>query len=323
MVASPAITACAYSGLLSRYGIDLLMMTLLRFESILVVGLFHSFLNIPINYHPMALLPTLAPTSTLNVADLLSKPLPTTTHHRHTQLIIGDILSALTTSVATTATVDTAPTVVASATPTVVASATTVTSDSVPLLHPNPVPVDAGASLPIQSDFIQAPFRLIRSPTSVAYSTTVSSKATLSNDPYTLITGEDVSVNPVDLSSLDSTDSDSGSCFEQLSDLSDLASHLQSSRRLHSEVFGTANLIFIYSGFNTLIHIWVEPIEVDWFDWIPLPRLIISESYFHIFGLDYLQAFALFHLIPIWIALVFALLIQLFGILWSSSVDPE
>jgi len=44
-------------------------------------------LNIPINYHPMNLLPAFAPTSNLNIADHLSKPLPTTTHQRIVSLI--------------------------------------------------------------------------------------------------------------------------------------------------------------------------------------------------------------------------------------------
>jgi len=230
------------------------------------------------------------------IADLLSKPL---SRHRFDSLI-GDIHSPTPST-----SVDTPPVVASTATvdaaPTVVASATTATSDLVPTLHPNldpastlPIILDTGASIPIASDF--TPFGLIRSAASVV---SIAKAASTPVDPYTLITGEDVSGDTNDLSS---PDSDSGSCcFELLSDLSALTAHLQSRRRYHLEVFGTATLTFVYSGFNTLVHIWVEPIDLDWIHWVPLPRLTLPESYFHIFGLDYLQAFALFHLIPIWI----------------------
>jgi len=236
------------------------------------------------------------------IADCFTKPLPPTAYQ--SLLAIGDNPTSTPTTPAIQAAVATAPTV--DIAPTVVASATTASaSDSVPLLHPNldpaaptlPIVLDTGASIPIALpalDYLpvtQAPFRLIRSATSVVSKVTSTPVA-----PYTLITGEDI----IDLSSPDPTNSDLDSCFALLS-VSELVSHLQSNRRFHSEVFGTANLIFVYSGFNTLIHLWVEPIEVDWLDWIPLPRLILSESYFHIFGLDYLQAFALLHLLPIWI----------------------
>jgi len=266
----------------------------------LAILVYSILLNIPINYHPMnpLLAPALTSTS-YTIANHLSKPLPTSTHHRFVSLIGVDPTApadlAATATVATAPTVDTAPTVVASITAvdslaTVVASAST----SVPTLHPNldpastlPIVLDTGASLPVT----QAPFGLIRSATSV-----VSKVPSTPGDPYTLITGEDT----IDLSSPDPTNSDLDSCFALLS-VSELASHLQSSRQLHSEVFGTATLVFVYSGFNTLIHIWVEPTELDWIHWVPLPRLTPTESYFHIFGRDYLQAFALFHLIPIWI----------------------
>jgi len=262
-------------------------------------------LNIPINYqdHPMNPLPApaSAPTSNSNIADCFSKPLPTTTHHRYTQLVIGDILSAPTTSVATTATVDTAATVVASATPTVVASATTATSDSVPLLHPNldpaapthPIVLDTGASIliaPPASDYLgHAPFGLIRS--------SKATTSTLSNDPYTLITGEDTA-SSVDLSSPDLFDSD---LFDSDSEIASAFEVLE------VREFGTATLIFIsYPHSELKPTILLEPIfdRFDWLDWVPLPRLTPTESYFHIFGRDYLQAFALFHLILIWIALV-------------------
>jgi len=181
----------------------------------------------------MNLLPVFASTSSSNIADLFTKSLPvSTTHHQFSQLVIGDILPPPPprTSVVT-ATDDTAPTAVS-------------TSNSIPTLHPNstsvptPLVLDTGVSFPIipfPSDFIsasQASSGLIRTSSTVV-STPV--------DPYTLITGEDTAT-ATDLSSPDTTDSDSGPCFELLSDLSALASHLQSRRRYHLEVFGTATL---------------------------------------------------------------------------------
>jgi len=247
----------------------------------------------------MNLLPALAPIVS-SIADLFTRPLTTTNHQRYTQLVLGADPTTLTatTSVATAPTVDIASTVVASAT------------DSVPLLHlnsalapthPNNVS-DTGASfsiIPSRSDFIavsQAPYGLIRSATSVA------SKATT---PYTLITGEGVSVNPdpVDPSS---TDTDSVDTSVDTFD-SKFATAFEV---LEFQEFGTATLIFISNPHLALESILVEPTLdwTDWFDWIPLPRLTPTDSYFHIFGRDYLQAFALFHLIPIWIALVSALI---------------
>ena len=246
----------------------------------------------------MALLPSIASYSS-NIADLLSKPLSC---HRFDTLI-GDIHSPFAASAASTATanpVDLTPTIVASTTAgasTVVASPTT--SASVP------VALDTGAPFartPFASDFAleiaQAPYGLIRSAfdTSVAsdsnFDTSVASDskayskvASTPVDPYTLITGEDVSVSfdsdPIDLSSTDPTlASNSVEPFE----------------------FGTAILTFIYyKSTSELLHIFVEPTQIDWLHWVPLPRLILPESYYHIFGLDYLQAFTLFHLIPIWI----------------------
>jgi len=259
-------------------------------------------LNIPINYlfstHPMNLLPSIASTiSSSNTADLFTRPLPATTHHRFISLIgAGPTVDPLA-SANPTATVAT-PRVVASTVDPLATTATTI-SDSVQPLHPNPAPtlpivLDTGASFSLtsfKSDFIQAPFGLIGSAsTSVASNFKASSKD-YSNDPYTLITGEDVSVNPIDLSS---TDSDS-----------EFASSIES---FYIWEFGTATLVFISN--SELTTILVEPTLdwTDWFDWIPLPRLTPTESYYHIFGLNYSQAFALFHLIPIWIALVFALL---------------
>jgi len=234
--------------------------------------------------------PVLASTPT-NIADYFTKPLSLSRHQR-SLLAIGDnpTTATPTATVATAPTVDTAPTVVASAS---TATATT-SSDSVPLLHPNSalapthpnIVLDTGASfsiIPFRLDFISgAPFGLIWSAASVVSKAT--SKATLSNNPYTLITGEDVSVDPIDLSSPDlfALDSDSVESFDIWE-------------------FGTATLVFISNP--KLTTILVEPTVdwTDWFDWTPLPRLTPTESYFHIFGRDYSQAFALFHLLPIWI----------------------
>jgi len=247
-------------------------------------------LNIPINYHPMNLLPSIASS---NISDLHTKPLPPTIHHRFVSLIGAaptvDTLASATTPATTAA-------------PTVTVVSIVPTSDSVPILHPNPVPyfVDTGASLPVapsSSELLpvsQAPFRLIRSATSVAYSTKISkasSKATtLSNNPYTLITGEDTTT---DLSSPDTVDFDS--------DLVEFASSIESFESFDIWEFGTATLVYISN--SELTTILAEPTLdwTDWFDWIPLPRLTPTESCFHVFGLDDLQVFALFHLIPIWI----------------------
>jgi len=261
-------------------------------------------LNIPIiNYHPMVLLPSIASSCSSNIADLFTKPI---SRHRFDTLI-GDApaIVASTTSVISTPSVATA-TVVASA-----PTATTV-SDSVPSLHPNlTLPIlDTGDSVstsPSRSDFTlevsQASYGLIRS----AFDTSVASDSVASDtkayskvdsipvDPFTLITGEDVSVDPVDLSSPDTTTIDSDSESTKVSfDILE---------------FGTASLTFIYSkSTSELLRVFVEPTQIDWIHWVPLPRLTPTESYFHICGRDYLQAFALFHLIPIWIALVSALL---------------
>jgi len=271
-------------------------------ESMLVCWLVYSILlNIPINcqasIHPMALLPAFVSS---NIADLLSKPLPTISHHRYTQLVIGENPTPSTTSVArptttvVTSTVDSVTT--ASAAVDSVPTATPV-SDSVPTLHPNlalaptlPIVLDTGASFsrtPFASDFLpvaQAPYGLIRSPTSVVSNSQVNSvfsvKVSSPVDPYTLITGEDPTF---DLSSLDPTVNSDSVYF-------------------YIREFGTSALTFIYSkSTSELLHIFVEPTQIDWLHWVPLPRLILPESYFHIFVLDYLQAFTLFHLIPIWI----------------------
>jgi len=183
-------------------------------------------LNIPvINYHPMNLLPAPAFTSintstTSAIADYFTKPL--SRHHFDT--LIGDAPATPTTSVVSTpvaATVDPqAPTLVASTT-TVnsLAAVAAPASDSVPSLHPNlplPIVLDTGASFaltPFPSDFCvtQAPYGLIRSASDTSVASSASKAASTPADPYTLITGEDVSVDPFDLSSLDTTvHSDSG-----------------------------------------------------------------------------------------------------------------
>jgi len=217
--------------------------------------LFLSSLNIPINYqasiHPMTLLPSIASPVASNIADHLSKPLPTITHQRIVSLIgtFDTLASATTTSVDPSATV--APT-------------TTLPSDSVPF-NPNldPAPllpvIDTGAPhhsvTSFASDFAlevsQASYGLIRSAASVAYgySSKSSSRSTLSNDPYTLITGEDTIV---DLSSPDTVDfdSDSGPTFTKVS--------------FDIKQFGTASLTFIYSKSSSeLLHIFVDPNQID------------------------------------------------------------
>jgi len=249
-------------------------------------------LNIPINYHPMNLFPALAPTSNSNIADLFTRPLPIISHHRFDTLIGDDLTSSFATPVASTVdSVTVAPTVVASA-----PIPTTPASDSVPFnpnLDPAPLPVvlDTGAPYSVTSfasDFAlrvtQAPYGLIRSPTSVVSdSKAYSALASTPVDPYTLITGEDAVA--FDLSSPDTT----------------IVSDLVEPGTLEFREFGTATLTLIYTSNLELFQILVEPTQIDWLQWVPLPRLTPTESYFHIFGFDYLQAFALFHLIPIWI----------------------
>jgi len=259
-----------------------------RFESMRMYWSLHSFEYTNNNYHPMNLLPSIASPVASNIADLLSKPI---SRHRFDTLI-GDIRSPAPSTSVATATVDpsalVAPTVDSSAaTTTVVASAPTVpsaTSDS----------VDTGASLPVAPsysdfalDFGQAPYELIRTPTLVVSDSKAYSafQASTPVDPYTLITGEDTAT--VDLSFLDS---DSVDTVEFASTL------VYSSFRQ----FGTATLVFLTDANSKLISILVEPTQLDWLHWVPLPRLTPTESYFHIFGLDYLQAFTLFHLISIW-----------------------
>jgi len=217
----------------------------------------------------MALLLSIASPINSNIVDLLSKPL---SRHRFDTLIGDATTVAPMTSVAST----------------VAASAPSVpTSDSVSVAPTLPIVLDTGASYsrtPFASDFLpvaQTSYGLIRSPISVV------SKALASTpvDPYTLITGEDAVA--FDLSSPDTTIDDSGPSFTKVS--------------FDIRQFGTASLTFIFSPNLSLIKVFVTPTQVHWIHWVPLPRLILPESYFHIFGLDYLQAFTLFHLIPIWI----------------------
>jgi len=246
----------------------------------------------------MNLLPASASiTSLSNIADLFTKPLP---RHRFDTLIGDTTTITPTTLVAPTLVGSTVDSVTTASAP--VASSTTLVSDSVPTFHPNLVPLDTGASISRTSDFAleiaQASYGLIQSAfdtssDSVALASKAYSK-TLSNDPYTLISGEDTAI---DLSFPDS-DLDSVNTVEFASTL------VYSSFRQ----FGTATLVFLSDANSRLITILVEPTQVDWIHWVPLPRLTPTESYYHIFGRDYLQVFALLHLIPIWIALVSALL---------------
>jgi len=81
------------------------MEDVLGFDSLTLL-VYSILLNIPINYHPMTLLPSIASST---VVDLFIKYLPSTPHHQHSQLIIGDDLPSPASAVA-------APTVVASTT---------------------------------------------------------------------------------------------------------------------------------------------------------------------------------------------------------------
>ena len=242
----------------------------------------------------MNLLPSIA-----SVADLFTRPL-TILHHRCVSLV-GDI--------PTTAVDPTSAATTSVARPTDVASP----SDLVPLLHPNPalasallIVLDTGASFaltPFPSDFAlevtQAPCGLFRSAASLVSNSKVNlvvanpaTKKSTPVNPHALITGEDAVA--VDLSSSDPFDFDSNS---------DLSSDLSSFTKVCFDIreFGTTTLTFIFSPNLSLIKVFVSPTQVDWIHWVPLPRLTPTESYFHLFGRDYLQAFTLLHLIPIWI----------------------
>jgi len=279
-------------------------MTLLKFESISIrmphpnrcwcIGLFHSFeyTKQPINYHPMALLPSIASYS--SIADLFTKPLSLSRHRFTTTTLIGDLHSPTpSTSVASTVDSVTVVTTVVASAPTVVASSSATTAPTTAsALVPTILPfvLDTGAFLsrtPFPTDFCvaQASYGLFRSPISVV-SKALTSKALASTpvDPYTLITGEDIPATTVDLSSSDP--------FALTSDSVETAFDIRE--------FGTTTLTFIYSNLD-LIKVFVSPTQVDWIHWVPLPSLTPTESYFHLFGRDYLQAFTLLHLIPIWI----------------------
>jgi len=249
--------------------------------------------------------PSLAPTS-YTIADHLSKPLLATTHQQIVSLIgAGTTVDPLA-SANSMATVNPLTTVVASA-PTPASTSTSVPA----IIDPNsvfaPAVLDTGASFsltPLASDFTldvdQAPYGLFRSPISVF------SKALASTpvDPYALITGEDITIS--DLSSPNTIiDSDSGTIIDSDSG--------PSFTKVYFDIrqFGTSTLTFVFSTNLNLIKVFVSPTQVDWIHWVPLPRLILPESYFHIFGLDYLQAFALFHLIPIWIYYLLHLAVNL------------
>jgi len=243
-----------------------------------------------------------------SLADYFTKPL---SRHRFDSLI-GDIQSPTSTSVATTPVV--APVATVDTALTVVASATTATSDSVPpsvptlvhtFIHPNPVPylIDTGASYPIAPastlDFAVAPFGLIRSAkvASKAYS---SKRYSTPVDPYTLITGEDI------ISDLLSPDP-----FDLVSDSVELGT-------IEFSKFGTATLTLIYTSNSELIQILVEPTQVDWIHWVPLPRLTPTESYFHLLGFDYTEVFAFLHLYPLWIAVLYLSVSSLFALVRSK-----
>jgi len=132
--------------------------------------------------------------------------------------------------------------------------------------------VDTGASFPIVSASASDYIPVVAS---------ISKLASTPIAPYALITGEDTPL--VDLPSTDS-DLDFASTFS----LGILGSNSIAIRE-----FGTATLVFYYSGLN-LVHILVEPDldRFDWLHWIPFPRLVLPESYFHCFGLNYSQGFA-------------------------------
>ena len=235
----------------------------------------HSSMNIPINcYHPMALSLTFASS---NIADLLIKSLPISTHHRCSRLFIGDIPTTPTTSVVKAA-VDSMATVdpaaaVASLVPSMPTA--TPTSNSVPTLPvagptPASIVLDTGATLSI------APFASELLPqASGSVSSTSNSKAAsiASLDPCVLITGEDAAFS-VDFSS---ADSDS---------VLDFGSELATAGTLEFREFGTATPVLHYTGLNA-IHMSVESDldRLDWLQWVPLPRLTPPESCYHIFGL--------------------------------------
>jgi len=251
----------------------------------------------------MALLPSLATTFHSNIANCFTKAL--SRHRFTTTTLIGDIHHPPTTSVA----------MATAAAPTVASTVVASTSDSVPPLHPNLAPthpnivLDTRASFSIvsfASDFIPAPFGLIRSATS-AVSKIATQVTSTPVDPYTLITGEDTTTS--DLSSPDPVDLDSDSV-----DTFDFASAFEV---LEFQEFGTATLIFISDPKSELESILVEP-TLDWFDWVPLPRLTPTESYFHLLGFDYIEVFALLHLYPLWIALLYLSVSALFALIRSK-----
>jgi len=211
------------------------------------------FMNTPINCHPMNPLPSISS----NIADLFTRPLPTTPHHQCVSLV-GDIPTALLTSVVFTVhSVTAASAVVDCCSATTAASA----SDSVPTLHLNlalaptlPIALDTGASFaisPSKSDFLpvsQAPFGLIRSPILIVSKVFASTPV----DPHTLITGEDA-VSAIDLSSTDLSIADSDFTFAKVC--------------FDIRQFGTSTLTFVFSTNLNLIKVFVSPTQVDWIHW--------------------------------------------------------
>jgi len=251
----------------------------------------------------MILLPSLVPLNStpstptvLSIADLLTKTLP---HHQFLT-ITGDILPATSPATTVASTTVVAPTVVDPATVNDTASALVPTAHPNSVAAPTPFFVDTGASFAI-SPFLLDYLPVTSAPSGLcSTSVLVAASKVASITPYTLIRGEDdvsVDSSTVDLSSADCTDSDSE--FTTVSG------------PIEFRKLGTATLILLYSKSpSELIHILVEPTPAwfDWIDWIPLPRLVLQDSYFHLFGLDYLQVFPFFHTIPIWTALALALL---------------
>jgi len=229
---------------------------------------------------------------------------PTTTHHRYCQLAISDNPLA---PVDSSAPVTPAPTGVA----TVVASATAATSDlgTVPSAHSNPAPyfVDTGVlflnTLASTSDYLpitEASYRLLH-------------PASTPVNPYTFITGEDIASDLASTATNSDTNSDSDPPFELITDLSTLTKVY-----FDIQVLGTATLTFLYSASTSeLLKVLVEPtpVEIDWLQWVPLPRSTPAESYFHLLGFDYIEAFAFLHLYPLWIALLYLLVSALFALI--------
>jgi len=138
----------------------------------------------------------------------------------------------------------------------------------------------------------------VTAPTVVTSTSVTSTVASTQTDPHTLITGEDTAF---DLSSPDSINSDSV----------EFASTLIKAY-FDTREFGTSTLTFIS---DTVL---VEPTEVGWLHWVPLPMLTPTESYFHLLGFDYIEVFAFLHLYPLWIALLYLSVSASFALIRSK-----